>query len=238
MQQVEVGEEWSNLFDMTWLKVELHTHTSEDPRDKGISYSAIQLVDYLVTRGYDALAVTLHTRQYFPKTLQHYAAERGLLLIPGIEANIQRRHVLLYNFDFDHRPIHTFDALRQYKTDENLVIAPHPYYPGSHSLQFLLEQQIDVFDAIEYCHFYLKGINLFNRWASQTAQRFHLPLIGTADAHYLQQIGWTYTLVEAEKSVEGIIDAIKKGRVQIITQPLPLAVALRCLRAVRSKGRK
>ncbi len=218
---------------MALLKVELHAHASEDLRDRHITYSSTQLIDYLITQGYDALALTLHEYQYFPEALQRYAAERDFLLIPGVEANIEGRHTLLYNFDFDPYTLRTFQDIRRQKTNECLVIAPHPYYPGKSCLHSLLERNVDVFDAIEYCHFYFQGFNWFNDRAEQSAQRFNLPMVGTADVHTLCQVGWTYTLVEsAEKSVAGIIDAVKKGRVQIVTQPLPFSMFMRCLRTL------
>ena len=66
------------------LKVELHSHTSDDPVDR-IPYSAFQLIDRAATLGYDALAITLHERRLDPRHLASYAADRGLVLIPGIE---------------------------------------------------------------------------------------------------------------------------------------------------------
>ncbi len=44
------------------LKVELHSHTSDDPHDR-IPYSAEQLIDRAAALGYDALAITLHDKQ-------------------------------------------------------------------------------------------------------------------------------------------------------------------------------
>ena len=212
---------------MPLLKVELHAHAMEDPYDRGITYSAHQLIDHLAAQHYDVLALTLHGRQYFPEELQQYAAERDLLLIPGVEAYVAGRHTLLYNFDFHPQQFRSFADIRRRKTDETLVIAPHPYYPGSCCLHSLLDQHAELFDAIEYCHFYLPYFNRFNMRAEQAARRFHLPLVGTSDAHYLWQIGQTYTLVESEKSIQGVIEAVKKGRVQLVTQPLPLSLVLR-----------
>ena len=66
------------------LKVELHSHTSDDPHDS-IPHSATDLIDRAAALGYDALAITLHDRQLDLRRLRPYAEDRGLVLIPGIE---------------------------------------------------------------------------------------------------------------------------------------------------------
>jgi hypothetical protein len=76
------------------LKVELHTHTADDPVDR-ISHTTLELIDRAVVLGYDALAITLHDHQLDLRHLTPYAADRGLVLIPGVERTIEGRHVLL-----------------------------------------------------------------------------------------------------------------------------------------------
>ena len=79
------------------LKVELHAHTGLDPVDY-ILYSTRQLIDRAAALGYGALAITLHNRYYDPAGDQEYAGLKGIVLIPGIERTIHRRHILLLNF--------------------------------------------------------------------------------------------------------------------------------------------
>lgn len=70
------------------LKVELHTHTADDPIDS-IPHSTLELIDRAAALHYDALAITLHDRQLDIRRLAPYAAERGIPLVPGIERSIQ-----------------------------------------------------------------------------------------------------------------------------------------------------
>ena len=84
---------------MTWLKVDLHTHTCEDPQDR-ISYNAFQLIDRAALKGFDALAITNHDFVLYNDKLVKYAAEKGILLIPGMELTLSKKHVLLINPDF------------------------------------------------------------------------------------------------------------------------------------------
>jgi predicted metal-dependent phosphoesterase TrpH len=65
------------------LKVDLHLHTAEDPIDR-ISYSAFDLVSAAADRGFDALAITLHDRQFADERVTAFARERGITLNPGM----------------------------------------------------------------------------------------------------------------------------------------------------------
>src|SRR5262245_53991159 len=79
------------------LKVELHSHTADDPEDR-IPHTTRELIDRAAELQYDAMAITLHDRQLDLRPHQRYAEDRGIVLIPGIERTIEGRHVLLINF--------------------------------------------------------------------------------------------------------------------------------------------
>src|SRR3954465_2135915 len=97
------------------LKVDLHTHTSDDPVDR-IPYTTRALIDRAAALGFDALAITLHDHQLDLQPLRHYASERRLVLIPGVERTIEGKHVLLLNFPRAATAnVRTFDDLRRLK---------------------------------------------------------------------------------------------------------------------------
>jgi len=208
---------------MRKLKADLHLHTKEDPQDS-VKYSGRELIDQAYLKGFDVLAITNHGQVTYDNYLAEYARERGIILIPGVEATIGKKHVLLLNMDYSFHRIRTFGDLKLLKDEACLIIAPHPFFPSFTSLNSKLEKHLDIFDAIEYSHCYLEKIN-FNRKAEDLAKKLSFPLIGTSDAHFLWQIGTTYSLVEAEKDLESIIAAIKEGKVEIVTEPLSLTKA-------------
>lgn len=205
---------------MKKLKADLHLHTKEDPQDS-VKYSARELIDQASLKGFDVLAITNHDQVTYDNYLADYAREREILLIPGVEATINKKHVLLLNVDHFFHRIKTFDDLKSFKDRTGLIIAPHPFFPSFTSLNSKLKEHLDIFDAIEYSHCYLEKMN-FNKKAENLAKEFSLPLIGTSDAHSLWQIGTTYSLIEAEKNLESVIAAIKAGKVEIVTEPLSL----------------
>ena len=201
------------------LKVELHAHTSDDPIDQ-IPYTAEQLIDRAAALGYGALAITLHDRQHPVERLISYAAERGIVLLPGIERTIQGRHVLLINFRRGTEEVKTFEDLSRLKrNDRGLVVAPHPFFPASTCLMGELDRHRDLFDAVEINAMFTSSLN-FNRRAERWAARNGKPLVGNCDVHRLRQLGSTYSLVEAEPAPDAICQAIREGRVRVESSPL------------------
>jgi predicted metal-dependent phosphoesterase TrpH len=210
------------------LKVELHTHTDDDPIDH-ISHSAVELIDRAVALGYQALAITLHERQLDIRSLAPYAAERGLVLIPGIERTIEGRHVLLLNFRSGAEDVTTFAALAKLKSrDAGIVVAPHPFFPAPNCLWGKLDRHAQLFDAVEWNAMFTRSVN-FNRRAARWAADNGKPLVGNCDVHRLEQLGSTWSLVDAEPDAGAICDAIAAGRVELRAQPISLARAISIL---------
>lgn len=214
------------------LKIDFHLHTSDDPADR-IPYSTRQLIDRAATLGYDALAITLHDRQLDVRPCAAFAAARGIVLIPGIERTVESRHVLLLNFPgVDAERVRSFDDVRRLKRSFNgLVIAPHPYFPGPSSLFGALNRHADVFDAVEYNAMYTRSLN-FNRPAERWARAHGKPMVGNGDVHRLEQLGTSYSLVNAERNAASICAAVASGRVHLVTRPLRWATATRIMTSI------
>jgi len=212
------------------LKVELHSHTADDPEDR-IEHSARDLVDRAVQLGYGALAITLHDRHTDDPVLARYAGSLGLTLIPAVERTIEGRHVLLVNFPADSAQVSGFDGLRALKRAHppGLVIAPHPFFPLGHSLgPAHMDEHADLWDAVEINAFHVRGVD-FNRRARRWAIARGLPVVGNGDVHQLEQLGTTFSLVdvEGEATPDAICDAIRAGRVSVQTRPLSYLMAAR-----------
>jgi hypothetical protein len=199
------------------LKADLHLHTAEDPLDL-VRYTAKELISKAADDGFDVISITNHHQMTFNQDLSIYARERGILLIPGVEMTIQRRHVLVLNPP-PNKMCSDFSSLSKLRRPETLVIAPHPYFPGTYSLNGYLMKHLNLFDALEYCHFYSPLIN-FNQKAVELSRAFGFPLVGNSDAHFLSQLGTTYSLIDAEKNLEAVFAAIRQNKVKINSRPL------------------
>jgi predicted metal-dependent phosphoesterase TrpH len=201
------------------LKIELHSHTSDDPCDV-IPYDTFELIDAAAAQGYHALAVTLHDRQLDPASFARFAHERGVTLIPGIERTICGKHVLLLNFSAAAtEAVRSFDDVRRLKQRERgLVIAPHPFFPSPTSLMSQALEHHDIFDAVEFNGMFTTSLN-FNARAERWARERSLPMVGNGDVHRLAQLGTTFSLVDAEPHPAAICSAIREGRVVVQAQP-------------------
>ena len=209
---------------MDWLRADFHTHTSDCFYD-GIPHTAVQLIDRAAQLGFRALAITNHYYLIFSECWREYALERGIILFPGVEIEVGRRHVLIINASRDADRIRTFDDLRAYRRMNNsLIIAPHPFYPGRICLRKKLYQYWDLFDALEYNSFYTSFFNP-NQRAVEFAQNSGLPLIGGSDSHRLSMLGRTYSLIQSDFDADSIMQAVRQKRVKIVTEPVAAAEA-------------
>ncbi len=200
------------------LKVDLHIHTADDPSDR-IPYSTCDLIDRAAELGFDALAVTLHDRQLDPALFQSYAKARGITLVPGIEQTIEGRHVLLLNFSVAAESVRSFAQLARLKQQERgLVVAPHPFFPAGSALRGCMNRHAALFDAVEYNGMFTSLVN-FNILGERWARRHGKPMIGNGDVHRLEQLGTTYSLIDAAPEADAICAAIAAGRVQIVAKP-------------------
>lgn len=205
------------------LKADLHTHSGEDVQIKNY-HTARQLISYSAMLGFEVLSITNHDRVLYNQTLKDYAKRRNILLIQGVEATIEGKHVLIYNIDNRSlKSVKRFEDLERLSNNGFVISAPHPWHPTSNSLKRKLLEYIDSFHAIEYNQLYLKSLPNLNNKAVRVAKDFNKALHGNSDAHILEQLGYTYTMIDAEQKKEAVLEAMRvKGKTIVVTRPFPL----------------
>src|SRR5947199_7726306 len=96
-----------------WLKVDLHIHTLDDPKDV-IGYSAHQLLERAKQLGFGVLAITLHDAVFDRTEVFADAAAMGILLIPAAEVRLQGADAILLNVTAEEvAALQNFDDLRK-----------------------------------------------------------------------------------------------------------------------------
>lgn len=201
------------------LKCQFHCHVKGDPLDN-IQHSANDLLKHAKKVGFDVVSITCHRKIFFNKNLEKYAKKLGILLIPGIEFEINGKHILCINAHKDIEKVDSYEKLAKYKKDHanSLIIAAHPFFPGKIALKKDLIKNIALFDAIENSFCYTKKIN-FNKKAQQLAHEHKKPFLSLADCHILPYLDIGYIKVNATKNVIAIIKAIKNHQYQNFTKP-------------------
>src|SRR5436190_3413734 len=134
-----------------WIKIDLHIHTHDDPKDV-VDYSAHQLLERARNLGFGVLAITLHDAVFDRPEVFADAAAMGILLIPAAEMRLEGADVILLNIAADEAAsLRTFDdlaALRARRGPSLFTIAPHPFYVLGGSIGERLVKRIDCLDSI------------------------------------------------------------------------------------------
>ncbi|HEU0273761.1 MAG TPA: PHP-associated domain-containing protein [Candidatus Udaeobacter sp.] len=205
--------------DADWIKIDLHIHTLDDPKD-AVDYSAHELLERARALGFRVLAITLHDAVFRRQEVFDDAAKMGILMIPAAEMRLQGADVIVLNVNAEETAqLRDFDDLRRLRARRGssiFTIAPHPFYIFGGSIGSRLLQEIDCFDAIEFCHFHM-GLFNPNRRAVKLASRFRKPLIATSDAHRLHAFGRHYTSIQVPPAltVEHIFASLRSGPVRL-----------------------
>ena len=202
-----------------WIKIDLHIHTLDDPKD-AVDFSAHQLLERARALGFRVLAITLHDAVFDRKEVFADAAAMGILLIPAAEVRLLGADVIMLNVAAEEvAALRNFDDLRTLRARRGnsiFTIVPHPFYIFGGSIGSRLLAEIDCFDAIEFCHFHIGPFNP-NRRARRVATRFGKPLIATSDAHRLHAFGRHYTSMPMPfaLTVENVFAGLRRGPLRL-----------------------
>src|ERR1700726_4048228 len=206
-----------------WIKVDLHIHTHDDPKDV-IDYSAHQLLERARELGFGVLAITLHDTVFDRQEVFADAAAMGILRIPVAVERFQGADVIVLKVSrAEPGALESFDDLRQLRARPGhsvFPIAPHPFYVLGGSIGSALFDEMDCFDAIELCHFH-KGLLNPNRRAAKVAKKFGKPLVATSDAHRLHAFGRHYTSIPrpSELTAENVFAVLRRGSLRLTSPP-------------------
>ena len=202
-----------------WIKIDLHIHTLDDPKD-AVDFSAHQLLERARSLGFRVLAITLHDAVFDRKEVFADAAAMGILLISAAEVRLLGADVIILNVTAEEvAELKNFDDLRRLRARRGssiFTVAPHPFYVFGGSIGPRLVAEIDCFDAIEFCHFHIGPFNP-NRRAQRVANRFGKPMIATSDAHRLHAFGCHYTSMPMPPAltVENVLAGLRSGPLRL-----------------------
>src|SRR6266508_4287548 len=126
-----------------WVKIDLHIHTLDDPKD-AVHYSAHQLLERARSLGFSVLAITLHDAVFDRKEVFADAAAMGILLIPAAEMRLCGADVIVLNVTSEEvAQLKNFDDLRRLRAQRGssiFTIAPHPFYVLVGSIQLAAQK--------------------------------------------------------------------------------------------------
>lgn len=208
------------------LSVELHSHSalSHDGRDP-----VELLLEQAAAVGLDALCVTDHDAISASLDAADLAPSYGLVGIPGIEVTSAAGHVLAIGVR-EHVPagLPFEETIARIRDRGGIAVVPHPFQRSRHGVApHISADALASADAIEvYNSRLLTGRS--NRQAERFARERGLPMTAGSDAHISEMIGQAVTEIDAtERSVEGILDAIREGRTTVLGKRTPWRISFR-----------
>jgi predicted metal-dependent phosphoesterase TrpH len=198
------------------LKIDLHVHTI-------YSYDALitpkDLIFYAKKRGLDGVAITDHDR--IDGALK-IAKETDFLIVPGVEISSLNGHIIGLNVDELVPPkLGVDETLDRIHEAGGIAVACHPITFFKESLKGHISPR---FDAIEVINSSAFPFNYSVRRSEEIASRLGLVRVAGSDAHYGPEIGYAYTLVDAESEVDEIVKSIKKGLCSPHGKAIPLTM--------------
>jgi len=206
-------------FEILRLKIDLHVHTYYSI-DSLITPE--ELVFYARKRGLDGVAVADHDRLDGALKISR---ESDFLIIPGMEITSLDGHIIGLNVQKPiPRGLTAEETVDRIHLAGGLAIACHPanFFKAS-----LSNQVSSRFDAVEVINSSAIPFAYAVKQGERIASHSSIARVAGSDAHYGPEIGYAYTVVDAEPSVDEIVNAIRKGFCQPFGKAIPLASRLK-----------
>ncbi len=204
------------------LRTELHCHNEfsnfqlgpkETPYDCGVTIS--EQLEQAYKSGLDAFFITNHNTINGYNHLLHYKENhekfKHIQVYPGEEITTdQGIHVLAYGLTDTIKPGRSLEETLDIISEQDAIsCAPHPF-----ALNNGLREKAILCDLIET--FNSNNVDRYsNLRASHFAKANNMKEIAGSDSHVVSTLGRCINVIEAENTLDGVLWAMKKGRVTI-----------------------
>lgn len=175
--------------------------------------------------GLDAIAIADHNS--IKGSLVGIEESKGMddfIVIPAMELSTSKGHIVAIGISEEiERGLSPEETVEKIRDVGGIAIAPHPFVRYREGLCDKIKK-LDV-DAMETLNSrYIFG---YSNWkAKKLAEDRGIPQIGASDAHFLGAIGSCVTELDADFSVDSIIEGILSGKTNVFGDrtPLPLII--------------
>ncbi|MDH7564160.1 MAG: PHP-associated domain-containing protein [Candidatus Bathyarchaeota archaeon] len=206
------------------LKIDFHVH-SNCSYDSAITPK--EIIYYARRSGLDGVAITDHDRIDCALKI---ACENPFLIIAGIEISSLGGHIIAFGIS---EPIpkgrgvdETVDRIHE---KGGIAVACHPSALFKESLGRHVTSKFDAVEVVNSSSFPFSYCVKRNKALAST---LGVPKVAGSDAHYGPEIGYAYTLVDAEPQETDVLLAIKKGLCKPVGRAIPFQIRLK--RAIRT----
>ncbi len=191
------------------LKVDFHVH-SHFSADGDMS--PLEIIKAAKSAGLDAVAVTDHNSVKGGFETEKIAG--GMLVFVGSEIKTGSGEIIGLNLKKDVPPgLSLLRTCKLVKEQGGFIIIPHPFDRFREGVGNEMKKIIGYIDAVEVFNARTL-VSRFNRQALEFAAKHKLAATCGSDAHFTAEIGSAYAIVEAGRTKQGILEAIKRGRIE------------------------
>ncbi len=209
------------------MLIDLHTHTHPLSHDSDLTPDA--LVEAAKKEGLDGVCLTEHDFFWEQAKVAKLGRRHDFLVIPGIEVNTERGHVVVFGLEEFAYGMHRLGELvALVEAGGGAMIAAHPY---RRQLPFELTREGDWSEALEqasdneaYRHVQAietlngRGTERQNAFSAAICERHGLAQAAGSDAHSAADVGTCATEFEARiGGLSELIAELKSGRFQPVS---------------------
>lgn len=176
--------------------------------------------------GLDAIAIADHNSIKGSQIgIEESKGMDDFIVIPAMEISTSKGHIVALGIEEEIKPkLSPEETIEKIRDMGGIAIAAHPFVRYREGLCDKIKD-LDV-DAMETLNSrYIFG---YSNWrAKKLAEERGIPQIGASDAHFLGAIGSCVTEVEADFSVDDIIQGILAGKTSVFGDRTPLPLILK-----------
>lgn len=199
------------------LSADLHVHTA----CSGDGESQVdEVLAAARAAGLDVIALTDHDTTEGCRIAAGMMSD--ILVIPGVEVTTRQGHLLALGVRGPvPRGLDVLETIALVHEMGGVSILPHPFHRYRHGVGLKMKEALQAADAIEVFNsrYILGGAN---RRAFRYARRLGKPMVSGSDAHNCRYIGYGRTLIDADRSVESILEAIRLGKTRPLGRRTPV----------------
>jgi predicted metal-dependent phosphoesterase TrpH len=188
------------------MKLDLHVHSTFS-RDG--TAAPEDIISFAMKIGLDGVAITDHNAIGGSQRAFDLASKAGFIVVRGVEVSAKEGHVLAYGVvEPIPKGLPILDTLERIHTAGGIAVAAHPKrFPSGMGLNIAKTTE---FDAIEV----LNGgsSRRDNSLARRIADEKNSPVTAGSDAHEIESVGKSFTVIESASAEEDVLECIRRGR--------------------------
>jgi predicted metal-dependent phosphoesterase TrpH len=205
------------------LRIDLHVHT-RDSLDSHISLD--DAARRCREEDLDGFAVTNH--DFFSDIPSSWLKKTDLIILRGMEVSARGAHILALDINEEvEMGLGILETVEKTQEQGGLAIIAHPY---SVLRTWVNRREIEAagFDLVEVANAYQFPYGWMLERNTRLAEELGLPQTGGSDAHIPRTVGRAYTVLEVdERSEEGVLEALRKGKTKAEGRGISLAERLK-----------